>query len=311
MTKKINISILGFFLVFSILTLEFTSKVFAQTALGLSAIPPRLEVIIQPGQVVTKEIKVRNESKSDRLITTSSKDFIVTNDTGTPIQLENLDESANRWAAASWIHISPSSYKLKPGETKALMVTIIAPDNALAGGHYSMILHSPNNESVLSSTGSVIETNVGTLLYVTIPGDIKENAQIRDFSAPNFSEYGPINFKTIIANSSDIHITPAGSIAITNWFGGKTADLPLNLTNIFPSTSREFQNVLSKKWLFGRYAATVTAGYGSTGQVAAATIFFWVIPWKLIILVTIAIALIIAIYLLIKSPHLPPPIKNK
>jgi hypothetical protein len=290
-----------FLFILNTLYLIHNTSVNAQSALGLSAIPPRLEITIEPGKTITKEIKIRNESNITRFITTDSRDFIVTDDSGTPVQLENLDATTNRWAAAGWIHISPSTFKLTPGETKSLMVTVIAPEDALPGGHYAMVLHSPKNESVLSETGSFIETNVGTLVYITVPGNITENAQVRDFSAPNFSEYGPIPFKTIIANLSDIHITPAGSIAIKNWFGGKTADLALETVNIFPNTSREYQNILSKKWLFGRYSATLNAGYGTTGQALAATVFFWVIPWKLILLLTVALILVIIIVKLVSS----------
>ena len=291
----------------------FAGNAVAQSAMGLSAIPPRLEVTANPGSVVTKEIKVRNESKTEKIITTSSKDFIVTDDNGTPIQVQGTDDSANRWASSAWIQVSPSNFKLKPGETKSLMLTIITPDDALPGGHYAMILHSPKNESVLTSTGSFIETNVGTLLYITVPGDIKEKALIKEFTAPFFSEYGPINFNTIVTNLSDIHITPAGSIAIKNWFGGKTADLALTPTNIFPNTSRSLQNTLAQKWLFGRYTAQLNAGYGTTGQMLAATIIFWVIPWKLMIMVTLAILLAVAIYFLVKknTPPTVTPVENE
>lgn len=299
--NKIRISWQSIFVLgFSILSLGFTSSVRAQSALGLSAIPPRLEVTINPGATVTKELKIRNESKTEKVITTTSKDFIVTDSEGTPTQLEDLDETSNRWAASSWVHLSPGSFKLRPGETKSIMITIIAPEDALPGGHYSTVLHTPKNEALLSETGSFIETNVGTLVYITIPGDIKEDARIIDFSAPGFSEHGPINFHTIIANLSDIHITPTGSISIKNWFGNKTADLPLSLTNIFPNTSREFSNTLDRRWLFGRYSATLSAGYGATGQALAATVFFWVIPWRLISLVIASLLLLIIILHLIR-----------
>jgi hypothetical protein len=266
----------------------------AQAFLGISAIPPRLEISVEPGKTVTKEIKVRNESAVEKIISTQVKDFIVVDDTGTPIQIENTGDSSNRWAASSWIQISASSLKLKPGETKTLMVTVVAPEDALPGGHYAMILHSPKNETTLSETGSLIETNVGTLVYVTIPGDIKESALIKDFSAPGFSEYGPIDFKATVTNLSDIHITPAGRIAITNSLGFKTASLPLETVNIFPYTSRQYSSTLDRKLMLGRFKAQFMAAYGTTGQLVSATIFFWVIPWRLLLTV-IAILLIIAI----------------
>jgi hypothetical protein len=160
------------------------------------------------------------------------------------------------------------------------MLTVLAPQDALPGGHYAMVLHSPDAKSTLQETGAAIQTNVGTLVYITVPGDIKQDARIDRFTAPSFSEYGPIPFNNIITNLSDIHIKPLGSIKITNWLGGKTADLLLEDKNIFPYTTRNFENLLDKKYLFGRYKAQFLAGYGTNGQALAATLYFWVIPWK-------------------------------
>jgi hypothetical protein len=285
--KKIIIAL------FILLTSYFVNHPFvsAQTAMGLTAIPPRLEVTIKPGETVTQQIKVRNDSDTTRTITSTAKDFTVTDDKGTPVQIEGVDDQSNRWASSAWISISPSTFTLKPKEIKVLMVTIIAPDNPTAGGHYAMILHTPKNEVTLSETGSSIQTYVGSLVYITIPGAIKENAQIKEFSAPSFLEFGPVNFQTVIANYSDVHIAPKGGINIKNWLGLPTASLALSNTNIFPGTSRQFLNVLERRFLFGRYTATLEAGYGTSGQALATSLVFWVIPWRLIILLIVAVAI--------------------
>jgi hypothetical protein len=279
----------------ALFSIVFSGNVFAQSTTGLTAIPPRLEITVKPGEVVTKEIKVRNESATDKVISTSVKDFIVTDDLGTPLQIESTDQSANRWAASSWIQISPTQLKLKAGETKSLVLTVIAPDDALAGGHYAMVLHTPQNDISMTQTGAAVQTNVGTLLYITVPGNINENASIKEFSAPKFSEYGPISFKTVITNLSDIHITPAGAINVYNTLGFQTAQIKLDNTNIFPYTSRDFINILQRKLMLGRYKAQINAIYGTTGQLLTATIFFWVIPYKLITLLLIIIVMVIVI----------------
>jgi len=284
--------------------LTFSKTALAQSALGLTAIPPRLEITAKPGQIQTKTIKIRNESRSEKTISTSVRDFIVIDDLGTPSQIEDTDQSQNRWTASSWIQISPSILKLKPGETKSFVLTVIAPDDALAGGHYAMVLHTPSSDITINQTGAAVETNVGTLVYITIPGDITENASIKEFSAPKFSEYGPIDFKTIITNLSDIHITPAGVINIYNGLGFKTAQIKIDNTNIFPYTSREFINTLNRKLMFGRYKAQINAAYGTTGQLLTATLFFWVIPYKLIALL---ITIIVIIYLVLKLKKKTPP----
>jgi hypothetical protein len=276
--------------------------VHAQSALGLSAIPPRLEITAKPGEVVTKELKLRNEAATTRTITTNVKDFIVSDTDGTPTQVDSADID-NRWAASDWVHLSPTSFSLKPGETKGLTVSIIVPEDAAPGGHYAVVLHNPQNEAVLSETGSSIETNVGTLLYITVPGDVRQEARLDKFSAPKFSEFGPIPISTAITNLSDIHIAPKGSIKITNWFGGTTSDIPLPTFNIFPYTNRLFDTTLPQKFLFGRYKAQLNAAYGTAGGLVTGVIYFWVIPWRIILLVIISITLIGALFYLLKNTH--------
>ena len=284
--------VLTIFLFFAVL---FTKPLLAQqNTLGISAIPPRVEINIKPGEVITTEIKVRNESKTEKQLSVSSEDFIVVDDMGTPLRIDTTDQKDNRWAAASWIQVSPSRLILKPGETKALTLTVIAPEGATPGGHYAMVLYNYNLETTLTQTGASIETKVGSLVYITVPGNINESAKVTHFSAtPSFSEYGPIDFKTTINNLSDVHITPAGSINVYNMLGIKTKQINLDNTNIFPFTSRDFTNTLEKKFMFGRYKAQLNAVYGHTGQLLTATQFFWVIPYKIIIGIIVVIILIL------------------
>ena len=279
----------------------------AATSEGLSAIPPRLEEVkVKADGVITKTIKVRNESNQDKTITVSIEDFVVNDDKGTPTIVSSSKED-NRWAASSWLTVTPSNIKIKGGETKSLLLTITPPANALPGGHYAMIVYTPEISGTLNeSTGASIQTKVGTLVYITIPGDIKQNAQVKNFSAPSFSEFGPISFKSTIQNLSDIHIKPAGNIAITNMFGLKTTNIKFNDpgdagVNIFPGKNRDFTNELNKKWLFGRYKAELQAAYGTAGGVATAAIFFWVIPWRFLILLATAITIIVVIVMSLKK----------
>ena len=301
---KISKSLLATsYLLIAISYLLLAKPLFAQVASnGLSAIPPRLELEVAANKANTQSIKVRNESSETKTIKISVRDFIVTDNKGTPNFIDNIDEAANnRWAASSWIQLSQTSLTLKPGETKSLNLTVMPPENALPGGHYTAVVYSPETGSIGNNTGASVQTNVGTLVYVTVPGDITQKAIVQSFSAPKFSEFGPIDFKATIKNSSDIHIQPVGAITIKNWFGGKTAQLNLEQTNIFPYTTRDFKNTLDKKWLFGRYQANLNAVYGTAGGLISATIFFWVIPWRLIILITAAIAIITTLIIIIKK----------
>lgn len=278
------------------------SQVFAQSISGLTAIPPRLEITAKPGEVVTKEIKVRNESQVSRNLVVETKDFIVSDSIGTPIQIDNIDESVNRWAASTWIQVSPSKLTLKPGETKSLSLTVIVPQKATSGGHYAMVLHSPDQGKIsIDGSGAAIQTRVGSLVYITVPGAINEKAQIKEFSAPKFLEYGPVNFKTVITNFSDIHILPLGKITVSGIFGLKTGEIILPETRIFPLTDRIIESTLNKKWLFGPFTAKISAAYGTQGQALTGATTFWVIPWRLLVLILAAIIILIVLIKLIEQ----------
>jgi len=280
-----------------------TNSVRAQTPEGLSAIPPRLEVTVNADGTNVQTIKVRNESSKERSISVSVSDFVVNDNMGTPT-IVSANKTDNRWAASNWIQISPSSFKLKGGETKALSLIVTPPTNALPGGHYAMVIHSPDSEvSFTDSTGASIQTKVGTLVYITIPGDITQNAKVKSFTVPNnFEEFGPINFSSTIQNLSDIHIRPTGSITVTNMIGMKSyIQFNKDGNNIFPGKARDFENQLNKRWLFGRYKAQLNAAYGTAGGIATATLFFWVIPWRFLILVGTALIVLITIIVIIKK----------
>lgn len=276
--------------------------------IGLSVIPPRVEVIIEPGKVVTREIKIRNDSSSKKTVDSVIKNFIVKDDRGTPIQLEEtIDKDQARWAASQWVSITPSSIVILPGELKSFTITVTAPENATPGGHYAMILHSPKYEATSLTPGSVIQANVGTLLYISIPGDIKQDAFIEKFiTEPEMNEYGPITFNLTIQNLSDIHIAPKGKITINDFFGKKTGEINIEATNIFPYTKRVLNPVLTNKWLIGRYKASLLANYGSKGGLLTASLYFWVIPWKILLIIFAILVIIISIIILIKHrPRLP------
>ena len=296
--KTIGISILLFTFYF----LLSTQSTQAQVSTGLSAIPPRLDgITVEANGVYTKELKVRNESSEAKIIDVYFKDFVVNDNKGTPTFLDDIDNENNRWAASSWLQVSQSSLSIKPGETKSLWLTIMPPKNALPGGHYAGVFYRPNSLGSLKTTGSTIKMDVGTLVYITIPGSITQKASVQSFTAPKFSEFGPIDFKSTVKNSSDIHIQPKGAITVNNWFGKEIDKLQLSETNIFPYTTRDFANTLNKKWLFGRYRANFEAYYGTAGGLIAATLFFWVIPWRLIILIVASIAIIATLIIISKN----------
>ena len=153
-------------------------------------------------------------------------------------------------------------------------------------------------------------------------------------------EYLPATFKINVFNNGNIYLPPTGNVFISSSSSFNKIIDTLNINpdqgNVLPGTSRLFttqwvdgfpvfvpktvggqpvlnkqgQNIDQLKWnfgqahkfRFGKYYAKMVLVYnnGSADVPITAVVSFWVIPWKLILLILFIIALMIgAIYLII------------
>jgi uncharacterized membrane protein len=279
---------------------------------GLAAIPPRAgengELKAAPGEVIQTVIKVRNISDQPISIHSVAQDFIIDEDGETPIPVQ--EDVSQRWSLASWVTVSPEYQDLAPNQIGQVNVLITVPQDALPGGHYAMITHQPTNgtaknavETVttqeVQESAAVINQRVGTLFYTVIDGPINEEAFIRDFQIPTFTEFGPVPLSLSVDNQSDIHIKPRITIEITNLFGQTVDTIQLEEKNIFPLSSRGYNGMWDRMWGIGPYKATATMSFGTTGQIVMSHQNFWLFPitllWVAIVVILVLVVIIIAV----------------
>lgn len=281
-------------LLFILFFLLSTKNIFATT---ITAIPPRLELSGNPGETLTAQLKVRNESDRKQTYDIIVEDFIVADSKGTPISV-NITNS--RWSLKRWV-TTPSIVPVDARGTQIVNVSITIPKAALPGGHFAMVLYSPSNRlspGDMKKTASAINQRVGTILYLTVKGKVNESAQITKFSIPKFSEFGPVEINGLIESISDVHINPKGEIQIFDLLNTKIATIPVEVGNIFPDTSREFQVVWGQKWGWGRYRANLSLIYGSNHPLGT-SVYFWLFPIRLVFYsLVVVISILIIIFLL-------------
>lgn len=264
----------------------------AQVQLVVS--PPRIDIEANPGDVIQKTIKVTNPSDTETLnLRTLVKDFIVQDDFGTPIPVDAA--RAGKYVASNWFTLDQTDFSIAPQEQVNLMVIITIPKQGLAGGHYAGVFLEPTLTKGIKDTVSYTAAQVGTLFSVTVAGDIKYDALIKEFdSEQRIYEFGPVSFKAVLENQSDTHISPLGKIVIKNMLGGKVAELPLDKYNVFPFTSRIWEVKWDQIWGLGRYSAELNFTYGN-GNVASRVIEFWLLPYRLLTAIGVVILALIGI----------------
>jgi preprotein translocase subunit YajC len=254
---------------------------------------PSVVETMDPGTNKEGTLHIINDSDGTLTFSAETRDFIVVDTVGTPnvIPVGTLD---NKYSAAAWIGVAPARFTLKPHEKQEIHYYIQLPFDAKPGGHYAATAYTPSIEKAEGQTGANVNSELGTLFYITVNGQVSENALITKFTAP-FSEYGPESISTQIKNFGDLHIRPVGNIIVTNMLGKKEVSA-LTEQNIFPGgVARDYINVVGKGFMLGRYEAKIAATYGKANdKVLVASVVFWVFPWKItLVLVLIIIAVLL------------------
>lgn len=263
--------------------------------------PPVIETTIKPGGYMEGKMKIFNESTTPLTFDASLQDFIVDNDEGRPTILQE-DTLSNKYSASSWIAVYPHTFTVQPRERFEVSYYINVPQNARPGGRYATVVFKPRSSLSVAGTGTAVQTQIGSLFYISVDGPITEKAEVTKFDAKRFVENGPISVFTSIKNLSDLHIKPKGYIKVTNMLGKQSYVTPLKEYNIFPEAQRNYENTFGKKFMFGRYKAELIASYGKNNNLPlTATIYFWVFPWKIALILVVIIITAVLGYLYMKK----------
>lgn len=281
------------FLVGGILVITGLSLFSQVYAARLSISPLTFELTANPGDTLINKLRIYNLSGSTIAIKMEKEDFTAVGETG---EVRVSPTESETYSLARWITISPESFTLKPNEQKFVDFTINVPQNAEPGGKYGSVLAStagiigPDQEI----SGAFITQKLGALVLLTISGEVVENLEVKEFSAPSFLEYGPVPFTIRFENKGTIHLRPRGFITITDWRGKKVTDIEFPQQNIIPGAIRKISAEWDKKWLFGRYTATLVGLYGTTNTpISPLVIVFWGFPWRIVLGIALGLLLII------------------
>lgn len=281
---------IGFLTVLGLLFVCFgLSASFTYASVGLTIDPVKVSHTMEPGESVSGNIKVTNRSDGEVKVEVNIKDFVPLKGTVT-IQIVQRTEGLT--TVADWIILEPgSTFVLQKNETKQVTYTINAPTNAEPGGHFGVALFKANK---LVEEGQLkIGTELGMLIFVTIPGSHLQKGDLLDFSAEKFIQKGPVNFRVDFENTGTVHFEPKGSIKITNIFGKEVANVPISGQVVLPGGVR----ALSASWqtsglLLGRYKAEISIKDGEGNVLTAESIAFYAFPvWYLVSFVLSIIAL--------------------
>jgi hypothetical protein len=265
-----------------------TNVLAQQNKNGLSITPLAFEYSLKAGDVKTDTLYLTNLSNEQVEISIEPRNFLARGEEGSV----TLTKDAIAYALANWITVTPNHIVMPPKEKVAFKFTITIPDNPEPGGHFGSVVFSTVPKKETKKSAAFLTQEVGALIFVKTPGDVKEKADIESFKTTfPFYEFGPIDFVTRVKNDSTVHIRPTGTITITDMLGNKET-INVDPKNVLPNAIRKLEAKWTKNILFGEYKAIVRLAYGTKGEVLTAQTSFWAFPvrWGLLVLGILIIA---------------------
>jgi len=243
---------------------------------GLTIQPIKASHTIEPGKSVESSILLTNASDEDINVDVKVEDFI-------PLagadSIQFVSRAPGVTTVRDWVAVQGgSSFVFKKGETRRIPYTITAPADAEPGSHFGVAFFKATR---LDDAGAQLKvgTQVGMLIFVTVPGDFRQEGRILDFTAPGFVQTGPVGFSMSFENTGTVHFEPKGKITIRNMFGNEVGVVPIEGNVVLPTGKRE----LKFQWdtsgiLLGAYTADASVLDGEGNELTSDSVTFYAFP---------------------------------
>lgn len=298
----------------SVLLISFfvINTVNAQTiTLSVGVSPTSEKITLNPGDEYPGEIVFWNLSSTTTTYKVSVSGFKqAENMPGTAIILTEEEDSKALYSASSWITLEKEEIELVPNKNIKVKYTIKVPQDATEG-EYNAEVYLLSKEDDTDKQGTYTSTVLGSgvPILIKIGEEYIESAELLSFiTDKKIYEYPDVIFSTTIKNLGNTHITPIGEIAITNIFGQEVDRIQFNRSS--QSLLRENSGIYEDEWynkallsennqiMFGPMTASLVSTYRTISPGFApltAETTFWIIPWKIIIGILVAIVLLVLI----------------
>ncbi len=281
---------------------------------ALSLSPVRLELKGNPGDTITEEILLTNETSTPQTFYSSFANFEAQGETGNPSFVDPKE------GLGTWMNIV-SSVVLPPNASKEVPFSIKIPNNAEPGGHFAVVFFgdTPKEKTDQLAIGS----QTGVLVLLSVNGEVKQGGGVTQFNLKDnkhFYNTLPVGFEYKFQNSGNDRIKPEGFLRIRNTFFLLAKKLDGNPVegNILPNSTRKFDltwvnqaretdyvepvNPLLdffddvkyqwKNFSFGLYSASLDLSFSDLKFDEGKRLFFFVFPWQLLIVVFVVLMLV-------------------
>ncbi len=242
--------------------------------MGVSVSPSSMHLNIKPGTTVTKEIKVKNDTKKINKFNVMFNDFEMNNH-GKPVSPK---PNECKYCLSKYISASPTYFELKPGEEIKIKLTIALPDSEDAYRAMWTIVAidqvvdrpqldlepKPNRLAM----GVIPSIGFGVYIYQNPPNVKINKVNIEKFQFVEKDDKRYFDLK--VKNIGDGISYCNSYISLTNLNTGEQKKVNVKKFTILPQFIRDFKIELPTGLLPGKYTAVGVVDFGDADEMIAA-----------------------------------------
>lgn len=187
---------------------------------GLRLSPVRYDINVEAGKSQTIEVNVENITDSATELRAIVNDFTAGDDeSGKPKVL--FDEKDYAPTHGLRRYVAPiENVKLQAKEKKVVKIQISMPSGVAGGGYYGAVRFLPTATNTDKNVS--LSASVGSLLLVTVPGDIKEQLGIAGITVNRgngkasafFTNGKDLQTNIRFQNSGNVQVSPFGKVSL-------------------------------------------------------------------------------------------------
>ena len=204
---------------------------------------------------------------------------------------------------ARWIEISRAVIELMPGEEKAVPVKININAAARPGKYFAAISFGRGSNRNLAAINKRELNQPEVLLNMEVKEHVIEKVENSIFEAEREVNFkSPVRFFLEVKNIGNKDILPKGSLLIYDRQGHELETLAINSEQnlIRPQETKQFRITWPSGRNMGRFKARLELEYGDSRKDINDVIFFWILPWQLLVIfLALFLAAIFSLWLLL------------
>lgn len=268
--------------------LSITACLFlAMPTWAMQVFPARQTAVVDPGARHKFVVTVTNDSTGAKSFQGEVSSFTLDPVTNA-IQFHKNDPFLN------FFSLSKRAVTLSPGESGEIEFVLSVPKDTTPGARYIVLFATEVGQE--SGADIVVGSRVGSLLFLHVGGDIREDLQVKDFSTDRDWYFAgtPIVRLTLV-NQGSIHVVPAGEVVISNFLGDTVAKSAFNPSGQKILSLGEWytEAPLHLDWKdAGKMRVQLSAVYGIENQAVSTSFTFWFLPWPVLVGAGISVVLI-------------------